>query len=351
MNKLSKVGLSALCGSLASIASANAGAIDVSGGATMSHTSLSKAVTGNPLGMATNLTFKGSGELDGGQTFSVTIANDDKNVYSSANITLNTNSLGKFVLSQGEGGNGIDGYDDKAPTAWEETTGTGLTIGNDQIGGLGGSTSIAWTSPSVATSTIQLAYAARNDGVKVNDKAVSGATSTKGAAYDIVLDINPQFDLAGINIFAGYHVTDMGGGYDGAASTQKRSADHEEGTAGIILTIGPVQAGFQRSIEHPGNQMIGSTEYYANTNWGVSFNLNDNLSLSYGDYASRKGFVNRGVDPTRYLSAQSWQVAYTMGGASIKIAETDVTNASYANDQTVTGTDSSGTTVALTLAF
>jgi len=104
MNKITKVGLSALCGSLASIASANAGTLDVTGSATATWTQLGGQVTGNPIGMNTGMTFTGSGELDGGQTFKVAIAHADKAAFSVAGITLNTNSIGKFVLSSAEGG-------------------------------------------------------------------------------------------------------------------------------------------------------------------------------------------------------------------------------------------------------
>ena len=50
----------------------------------------------------------------------------------------------------------------------------------------------------------------------------------------------------------------------------------------------------------------------------------------------------------RETEADSLQLAYTMGGASIKIAENSVDNASY---QSTTTFDKDGTTVALTLAF
>jgi len=100
MNKITKIGLSALCGSLASISAANAGSLDVTGSATATYTTLGGQVTGNPIGMKTGLTFTGNGELDGGQTFKVAIAHANKNAYSSAGITLNTNSIGKFVLVQ-----------------------------------------------------------------------------------------------------------------------------------------------------------------------------------------------------------------------------------------------------------
>ena len=78
MNKFKKIGLSALCGSLASVSAVSAGSIDVTGSALMTYTSLGGQTTGNPIGMSTGLTFTGNGELDGGQTFSVAIAHGNK---------------------------------------------------------------------------------------------------------------------------------------------------------------------------------------------------------------------------------------------------------------------------------
>jgi len=109
MNKITKVGLSALCGSLASVSVVNAGTLDVTGTAEATWSSLTGQVTGNPIGMNTGLSFTGNGELDGGQTFSVGIAHTDKATWSSSNITLNTNSAGTFKLSSAEGGQGIGG--------------------------------------------------------------------------------------------------------------------------------------------------------------------------------------------------------------------------------------------------
>ena len=119
MNKLTKVGLSALCGSLASVA-ANAGTMEVLGGATATYTSNSKQVTGNPIGMNSALTFKGSGELDNGTAFTLTVTGADQMGYTSGNINIATPSMGSFNINSRTGGNGIGGHDDKMPTAWEE---------------------------------------------------------------------------------------------------------------------------------------------------------------------------------------------------------------------------------------
>ena len=116
MNKLTKIGVSALCGSLASVAAANAGSLDVTGGATATYTSLEGVVTGNPLGMASAMTFTGNGELDNGTTFTLTIAHTNKAAYTGSAIAMTTPSIGTFTYDEG-GGTGLDRIDEMMPTA------------------------------------------------------------------------------------------------------------------------------------------------------------------------------------------------------------------------------------------
>ena len=149
MNKLTKVGLSALCGSLASVSAAYAGALEVTGSATTSWTTKSGETTGNPIGISSDIGFAGSGELDGGQTFSLTLSHADQDAWSSGSISLTTNNLGTFSVAAKDGGQGIDAFDDRMPTAWEETDGTGLTVGHDKISGVGGSMNAAMEIASV----------------------------------------------------------------------------------------------------------------------------------------------------------------------------------------------------------
>jgi hypothetical protein len=78
MNKLTKVGCSALCGSLAAISAANAGDLTVTGGAHVTYTSIGAETTGNPFGMASAVTFKGSGELDNGWGWNFVIDETDQ---------------------------------------------------------------------------------------------------------------------------------------------------------------------------------------------------------------------------------------------------------------------------------
>jgi len=345
MNKLTKVGLSALCGSLASVSAVNAGTMEVLGGATATYSSNSGQVTGNPIGMHSGLTFKGSGELDNGSTFTLTITGTDQAGYSAGSISLATPSLGTFAVSSRSGGTGIGGHDDKMPTAWEETWGTSLGTGIDLPKGVSSSMNIGWTSPSFMNSTLKLAYTGNNDATFVNDKGVSGINSHKKGGYDILLDMNPSFGLdalAGLNVWVGGSHSDT----DNEAGLSKaNTGDHEEALAGATFAYGPVTVGYQRSLEHTGLELTSTVEYYQNNAFGVSFNINDDLSISYGEMESIK---KTREDARRITTAESIQLAYSMGGMSIKIAETDVDNATYAVG---TGSDFDATTIALTLAF
>ena len=86
MNKLTKIGVSALAGSLAAVSVGNAGSMTVKGGATVSWTQNEGEVTGNPLGMNSGLTFTGSGELDNGSTVTLTLTQADQTAYSAGSV-------------------------------------------------------------------------------------------------------------------------------------------------------------------------------------------------------------------------------------------------------------------------
>ena len=350
MNKLTKVGLSAVCGSLDSVA-ANAGTMEVLGGATATWTSNSVQTSGNPIGMVSGVTFKGSGELDNGTSFTLTLTGADQAGYSSGSINIDTPSMGSFNINQATGGNGIGGYDDKMPTAWEETWGFGMGTGIDMPKGVSSSMNIQYSTPRVAGIMLKAAVApGSNNATAVNDKTASGDGGTyKSSGYDLVADINPSFGidaLSGLNIFVGGSHSDT----DTEHSLSKgNTGDHEEAVAGATFAYGPVKVGYQRSIEMTGLETAGAVEYYQNNILGISFNINDNLSISYGEVESTKHLQGSGTTDKRIeMDAESIQIAYTMGGMSLKIADGEVNNASYSS---ASSADHNGTTVALSLAF
>jgi len=341
MNKLTKIGVSALCGSLASVA-ANAGTMEVLGGATATWSSNEGTVTGNPIGMNSALTFKGTGELDNGTTFTLTVTGADQMAYTSGSIAMVTPGLGTITIVQAAGGAGVDRYDDMMPTAWEETNGTSLATGLQTVAGVGTTMNVEWSLPADMLPegmSAHIAVAPRTGAGLVNDKAASGDTGESGGGYDIALSHNALMD--GLNVFAGRSVIEQ----VSTAGTKGHTGDRTQYVAGATYAIGSVTLGYQYSRDNQAASGNGVTSYYQNDAFGVSFNINDNLSLSYGNHKSDRNLTN---NTNVELEAESLQLAYTMGGMSVKIAESTVDNGSYTSG---TAQDRDGTTIALTLAF
>ena len=361
MNKFKKIGLSALCGSLASISAASAGSIDVTGSALATWTGLGGQVTGNPIGMATGLTFTGNGELDGGQTFSVAIAHTNKDAYSSANITLNTNSAGTFKLSSAEGGAGIGGYDDNMPRAWEEVWDTGITTRANFQKGVASTTNLSWKSPKFVGTTFQIAYTPENDGSSNVKKGTSGGSDTFGSGWDMVLDTGTAD--GSINLFIGGSRTELAK----IQADRDLSGDHEEAVVGLQFKFGPVALGGQVSGERLRTRALNTAEYYGNSSWGIAFNVNDSLSVSYsearhlmtkthkannpGGAQSSNGTATRNDNeytPKSWMRGDSIQVAYTIGGVGLKYARTSYDNTAFTFDAKI---PREAQIVAVSLAF
>jgi len=351
MNKLTKVGLSALCGSLAAVSAANAGEMTVTGGVDMSWMSKGggDATTGNPIGMGSNLTFKGSGELDNGWTFDLTVAMLNQDAYSNTNVTVTMGGLGKLDFNSGNSANGIDAMDDKMPTAWEEPWGAGLGTGVQLVKGVGTNSNVQYTTPTLGGITIVGAVSPDMGSADVADKGSSvTAGGTTGAGYDATININPSFGLealTGLNLFVGAHMTEH---FNETTSLNNRY----EGVGGVTLDIGPISLGYATSGISTGNGTTGTdVDWYKNHMYGIAFNINDDLSVSYGSHESQQGFVNPDhVDGGQavHMDIDSYQIAYSMGGASIRYAKNDVTNASY---QTTSGFDSDSNVLSVSLAF
>ena len=101
MNKLSKIGVSALCGSLAAFSAAHAGDLTASGSAALTWISNDDQTTGNPIGMASAVSFTGTGELDNGWGVKLSIAGADAGGFSNTNITITVPGLGDVQVQQG----------------------------------------------------------------------------------------------------------------------------------------------------------------------------------------------------------------------------------------------------------
>jgi len=337
MNKLNKIGVSALCGSLAVFSAANAGDLTVSGGADMTYTSLSDQVTGNPIGIGSNYTLKGSGDLDNGWSVALSIAMTNANAYSNANVTIGIPGLGDVRIDQGVSGTGIQRMDDMTPSAWEEADGAGLSAGITKITGSSAGANIEVTPSEITPDglTLRAVYSPDADsGSTVGDKAAGGTSGVLGAGWDITASATDAFHgVAGLTIYGGMSQVDV---YQNSAAL---GDDSEEKVFGAKYAMGGFTVGYQFSDDDTGRASTNTK--YDNTSYSVSFNVNDDLSVSYGHIESE-----RTSSTNVTAEADSIQAAYTMGGATFRIAEVDVENQTY----TATS-DLEATILSLGLAF
>ena len=302
MNNLKKIGLSALAGTLASL-SAQAGEMTVTGSAEVSYVQRDgDEITGNPIGMNKNLGFAGSGELDNGWTVSISQATTDAMAFSSAALTIGMGSLGTIVVDNGSGADFGSALDNVVPIAFEEADAgfsTGLVLSGGAITAYG---SVIYKLPEFSGAKIAVAYNPRGG----SGAAADGATSEGrgGAAHEIGVDWSPE-------MVPGLRVGGAWGTYDGGGTSGK---DLDEETWFATYAYGPLSIGYQVADEDNG------TTNYDTDIYGVSFNVNDALSVSY-QYGETSGYSG---DVTAKF--EGFSAAYNIGPMAIKFTDNSAKN-------------------------
>ena len=302
MNRLRTIGISALAGSLAAF-SAQAFEASVSGGAeiTISHQGASD-VTGNPLGARKNITFSGSGELDNGWGISVFHALGDTHAYSSSVYSFDMGSIGTVSLDSGSGGHGAAAIDNIVPTAYEEAD-YGFTTGAADIGGTASGEYIGYSN-TFGGATILAAYNPDRGGATQGD---GGSVEGSGSAWDIGVKFAP---VDGMLLVAGWGQLENG---------TSGTADVDEDTIGFTYAMGPITVGAQLSHNDVNAGTENTTEAI-----GITFNVNDNLSVGYQRLSDEFNRAGSGEDADTTYNGIS--AAYSMGNIGIKFVANDVTN-------------------------
>ena len=163
---------------------------------------------------------------------------------------------------------------------------------------------------------------------------------------DATIKINPSLGteiLSGLNIYAGASTIDV---YDNANANE----DKYEGVGAITYALGPLEIGQMWAGFYDGDETNSDYHTYKSHGFGIAFNVNDDLSVSYGEYQSKKAGIKKSnardnSDATN-ITVSSWQASYTMGGASISIADVKADNAAF-----TAGNNETATIVSLGLAF
>jgi outer membrane protein OmpU len=307
MNKLHKVGLTALATSLVA-SSAFAGDLSVSGGASISYTGLSNTSGSNPWGMGNSVKFNGSGELDNGTTFAA-YWELDNDVMDDYNMTFGLpNGMGtvKFIGASGLAG-GLSTVNNIVPTAY--TAVFESTDGDDN---------------GVATSTYatnaQWGYTWTGDvltaSVAYNKAPAAHENSAThwGVSYT---------GMEGVNIVGGL-------GSDGS--------DNDTQTYGVSYTVGSITGAYQITEI---NYAAGSSNDETGKHYGISMVVNDAFSISTGRQETDFATGTTDEENTGYSAS------YTMGGMTIGYAFNEVKKAAGS----ATAVDIEASIVNLSFAF
>ncbi len=302
MDNIKKIGLSALAGTLASL-SAQAGELTVTGSAELSYVQLDNdELTGNPIGMNKNIAFAGSGELDNGWTVSIAQGTDDAMGFSSASVSIGMGSLGTITVDSGTGADVGNALDNVVPTAFEEAD-AGMKTGLVDSGGvIGNHGSIKYALPEFSGAKVFVGYIPRNNSAAAADGATSEGSGKH--ALEVGVDWSPE-------MIPGLRVGGVIGSADEGAAGGK---DLDEETFFATYAYGPLSIGYQVAEEDNG------TTTYDTDIYGVSFNVNDALSVSY-QYGETDGYAGGVTAEFTGISA-----AYNIGPMAIKFSDNSGSN-------------------------
>ena len=289
MNNIKKIGLTALAGSLVA-GSVSAATMSVTGSAGMSYTGGdSKATQGQGWTMGDSITFSASGDVnDIGVTLTMELDGDDSdggaaagNEFDNQSIAFDLGDAGTLTFHGHGGSSALGAKDDVMPTAneepWDIVTGAEAEV----VGGAGGNNMFAYSYAHESGLTGTVTY--------VN--AADAVTDVSSTSYGVEFT-----GLEGLTV--GYAQQDV------EVTTNTKS---DESTMYAKYAIGGITVGIQMSEKDS-----ESGTDYETTGIGISYQVNDDLAVSYGNHEIEA--VGAGT-PDQEAAAVSF--SYTMGSLGI----------------------------------
>ena len=327
MKNITKVGLSALAGSLVMV-SANAVEYSMSGGlqsvySTQDSPTTAETTNGKGLTTATDLTFSAAGELDNGFTVGYMMAVDTDGSLSntSSQLTVGMGSLGTLQVNN-KAGSKANAIDDITPHAYNETWDGLSTVNPSTFGSRTSSGSLDYRIPAQELMGVTL-----NASVTLDPNASEGSvtkggvgtTSVSGTAYTLQLAHE-----SGLEIGGGVESVDDDSGIAKASGT-------EEVTAYVKYAAGGLTVAYQEGYTNSRNGTSVTGADVETSFMGIAYTAGD-MTVSYGESSTQTKAVSAtaaGVE----AELESLQVAYTMGAMTIAAAMSETTGASAATDQ------------------
>ena len=327
MNKLTKIGVSALAGSLAMTAvHAAEGSVSVSTGFAFASTTDETLPTG-PY-QFDSVVFSASGETEGGITVSAKMELDNDNPVSNNGMDDRSMSFGSDAMGtvtfHGHGGSSVMGqWDDMTPNAYEEVWDT--TSGADvRIDGRSGNNLLTYDSPSFNGVMFKAAY-------QHDHSTAAGQSQDLGHYADFGIQVSPEM-VEGLTI--GY-------GFGELEPNTSQTIDNE--TIFVKYAIGGLTVGVQSSeADGPTAALTDESD-----GWGVSYAVNENFTIAYGerDYDDNTGTAGSSSSEQQDSGISA---SYTMGGMTIAGHMNENDNVGGSTDATA---DKESYEFALTFAF
>ena len=318
---IKKIGLTALAGSLVAT-SVFAGEMSVTGSAALNWESQEKRTSGNTFTMADSITFSGGGELDNGFTIAASFeldqgASDTKGTaaasaantgpFDSHSITLGMGDMGSITFAGHGGDSAYSAVDDVMPTAYEEPWGI---LNTSTTGGVALETAVAQAAAIVGTTADEMfTYnnSALVDGVSLTISYLpsNGTQVESTTSYAIAYS-----GVEGLTV--GYAADE-----NGLTGTSAIDAS----TMYIKYAYGPVTVGYQES-EQEADGTTNDDEY---TSMGISYAVNDSLSISYGvtEYDDKNSTTDQETTAINF--------SYTMGSMTLAGAHASVENSGHSS--------------------
>lgn len=282
MNKLQKIGVSALAGSLMAV-SANAVEMSVSGSAAVTFADYGGEVTNNAFSAADGLTFSASGETDGGLTITSSLVLDN-GVNDDQSLSIGTADMGTITFHALDGSSALGAVDDVMPNAYEEPW-FGVTTPT-KVDGKSGAGMWQYTSASMGGATFTATY-------------LPSLAAVANSQTSIAIAYSPEM-VDGLTV--GYASQED----DSVAGAANQVDDT---TMYVKYVYGSITAGIQES---EGDSNTDSADIES-LGIGVSYAVSDEMSISYGQHTVE--FPNDSTKTDQESSAVS--ASYTSGGMTI----------------------------------
>ena len=236
MKNITKIGLSALAGSLA-MTSANAGDLSLTGSMEVTYTVGSGYQNdGNQFGQENEMTIAASTELDNGVGVAYKRSLTAAQAGSDSELVFSNMPMVGGTLAMTSTGSPLSAIDDVTPTAFEEAN---AQVGSvDDVNGMDGTFGIRYTLADVAGSgiTFDAMYTPVHG---AGDAAADQSTATahgNDTGTEVVLKGAVPF-VEGLDFGVGYALLESQDATDSASSVSEGSIDQDEGTAYILSLI------------------------------------------------------------------------------------------------------------------